>query len=339
MLRSLAKIATQLEIDSAANKLLEALYSNMPDANPRLARRFQILAYHKVSPDPHPFFEPVHPDVFEKQIEFLSRYYRVMPLLELVERSGMGEVPTGAVAITFDDGYRDNYEYAFPVLKKYGVGATIFVSTGAIETGELLWHDRVFDAFRYTTVSRARLRETGIPELILEPMEARHRSILPVLQRAKALYGEERLRFVEQVEEALKPSVDETWKDRMLTWQQIRQMHASGIDFGSHTVSHPVLSRIPRYEMVKELIESKEQISRQLGVPTNSFAYPNGHAGDYNDEVQAVLKDAGYVCAVTSEFGFNHVFSNPFELRRGQPWHHQIELFRLAFFLQRHGVN
>ena len=320
MLRSLAKIAAHLEIDNAANRVLEALYRNTPDASPRLARRFQVLAYHKVSPDPHPFFEPVHPDVFDKQVEFLSRYYRVMPLLELVERSRKGDVPAGAVAITFDDGYRDNYEYAFPILRKHRVGATIFVSTGAIETGELLWHDRVFDAFRYATVEHAL-------------------SLKPVLARAKELYGEGRLRFVEKIEEALKPSLQETAKDRMLTWNQIHQMHASGIDFGSHTVSHTILTRMPRPEMIRELCESKEQISAHLGVPISSFAYPNGHVGDYSSEVQGALKDAGYLCAVTSEFGLNHVFSNPFELRRGQPWHTQIELFRLAFFLQRHGVN
>jgi len=321
MLLSLAKIAARLNIDAAANIVIEGLYSNAPAAHRRFASRFQVLAYHKVSPDPHPFFAPVHPDVFEKQIDFLSRRYRVMPLLELVERSRSGDVPARAVAITFDDGYRDNYDYAFPILKKYRVGATIFVSTGAIDTGEPLWHDRIFDAFRFATVEHAL-------------------SLKPVLAKAKELYGEGRQRFVEKIEAALRPALEETAKDRMLTWHQIRQMHAAGIDFGSHTVSHTILTRIPRHELVRELCESREQISGHLGgVPISSFAYPNGHAGDYNDEVQSVLKDAGYVCAVTSEFGFNNVFSNPFELRRGQPWHTQIELFRLAFFLQRHGVN
>jgi len=299
---------------------MEGFYSNARRTSPRWTRRFQVLAYHKVSADPHPFFAPVHPAIFDQQMKFLSRCYRVMSLLEIVERSRRGDIPEGAVAITFDDGYRDNYEYAFPILRKHRVGATIFVSTGAIETGELLWHDRVFDAFRYATVEHAL-------------------SLKPVLAKAKELYGEGRLRFVEKIEEALKPSLQETAKDRMLTWNQIHQMHAAGIDFGSHTVSHTILTRMPRHEMIRELCESKEQISAHLGTPISSFAYPNGHAGDYNAEVQAVLQDAGYVCAVTSEFGLNHVFSNPFELRRGQPWHTQIELFRLAFFLQRHGVN
>ena len=64
-----------------------------------------------------------------------------------------------------------------------------------------------------------------------------------------------------------------------------------------------------------------------------------GHSADYNDEVKAVLKETGYLCAVNCESGFNHVFSDPFEIRRGKPWHKEIELFRMAFFLQRHGLN
>jgi len=339
MLRSLAKLAVRLDIDYAANGLVENFYSNALGARPRLARRFQVLAYHKVSPDPHPFFEPVHPEIFEQHVQFLSRCYRVMPLSELVERNRTGDIPIRAVAITFDDGYRDNYDYALPILKKYQLPATIFVSTGVIDTGEILWHDRVFDAFRFSTVPRARLQHAGIPELKLESLEDRRRSLSPVLIRAKQLYGEARLRFVEEIENALRPCQDESVRNRMLTWEQIREMHSAGIEFGSHTVSHPILSRIPRDELVKELRESRRELCDRLGTPISLFAYPNGHASDYNNEVKAVIRDSGYLCAVTSRAGFNHVFSDPFEIRRGQPWHKQIELFRFALFLERHGFN
>jgi peptidoglycan/xylan/chitin deacetylase (PgdA/CDA1 family) len=339
MLRSLGKIAVRLDIDNAVNRLMEAFYSNAHKAHHRLARRFQVLAYHKVSSDPHPFFEPVHPLIFEQQMQFLSRCYRVMPLLEIVERTRRGEVPERAVAITFDDGYRDNYQNAFPILKKYGIPATIFIATGSIDTGVTLWHDRVFDSFRFATVERASLRHIGCGEVTLVPLEARHRSLDSVLRRAKQLYGEERIRFVEEIENALRPDVPESQHDRMLTWEQIREMHRAGIEFGSHTVSHPVLSRIPTDEIVKELRDSKLKISEILDVPVLSFAYPNGHASDYNEQVKSLLKETGYTCAVTSEWGFNHVFSDLLEIRRGQPWHKEIELFRLAFFLQRHGLN
>src|SRR5438105_1312928 len=126
MLRSVAKIAVHFDLDNLANRFVEAFYSNARNGRHRFARRFQVLEYHKVSTDPHPFFAPVHPAIFEEQMQFLSRCYRVMPLLELVERNRRGEVPERAVAITFDDGYRDNYDYAFPILKKFGLPATIF---------------------------------------------------------------------------------------------------------------------------------------------------------------------------------------------------------------------
>jgi peptidoglycan/xylan/chitin deacetylase (PgdA/CDA1 family) len=338
MLRSLAKIAVHLDLDNAANRLMDAIYSNTNHASHPLVRRFQVLAYHKVSPDLHPFLEPVHPTVFEQQMQFLSRYYRVMPLLEIVERNLCGDIPDRAVAITFDDGYRDNYEYAFPILKKFGLPATVFIPTGAIDTGEALWHDRIFDAFRYAGVDRASLSHIGLPDVSLEPADVRQRGLMSVLAMGKELYGEIRLRFVEQIEKALKPDYPETVNDRMLTWHQIGEMYQSGIAFGSHTVTHPVLSRIPRHEMVRELCESKRVLSEHLEAPISSFAYPNGHAADYNDEVKSVLRESGYVCAVTCERGFNPVFSDPLEIRRGLPWQKQVELFRFAFFLQRHGL-
>lgn len=339
MLLPLAKIAANLDIDKVLNTVMEGLYSNARHAKPRFARRFQVLAYHKVSPDRHPFFEPVHPDVFDQQMHFLSRCYRVMPLAELMERNRRGEVPHRAVAITFDDGYRDNYDYAFPILKKYRLPATIFVTTGVIETGKILWHDRIFDSFRFTRAERAWLPHRNLPELKLHSLEARHSSLPAVLAAARSLYGEAQLRFVKEIENALKPEPDECVNHRMLTWKHIQEMHAQGIDFGSHTVSHPILSRIPADELLREIRESKRQLSERLGSPITTFAYPNGHAADYNNEVKAALREAGYSCAVTSRWGCNTVFSDPFEIRRGQPWHKQIELFRLAFFLQRHGLN
>src|SRR5215468_6232741 len=177
MLHSIAKVAGTFNVDGMTNKFVERLYSNKRRVSPLFARRFQVLCYHKVSPDAHPFFEPVHPEVFEQQMQFLKACYRVMRLAELVARISRGEVPERAVAITFDDGYGDNYDYAFPILKKYQLPATIFIATGAIGTGDLIWHDRVFDAFRFASAKRARLEDKTIPELVLDTDEAREKSI------------------------------------------------------------------------------------------------------------------------------------------------------------------
>jgi len=123
-----------------------------------------------------------------------------------------------------------------------------------------------------------------------------------------------------------------------LSWSQIREMHAAGIEFGSHTVTHPILSRIPRDEMMKEVRESKQRLAEQLNANVVSFAYPNGRTSDYNDETKAALRQCGYSYAVTTCAGFNRPLADPFDLRRGQPWQKDIQLFRMKFFLQRRGL-
>ena len=227
------------------------------------------------------------------------------------------DCPERAVAITFDDGYRDNYDYAFPILKKYQLPATIFLATGAIETGNLIWHDRVFDAFRFATASRVRLEDRSVPELALETAQAREKSLVIALATAKRLYGDQRRKFVDDIESKLRPSSPAEVAPRMLTWEQVREMHRAGIEFGSHTVSHTILSCIPRSDMKRELKDSKNELSERLGTPVVSFAYPNGKAADYNDEAKAVLRECGYSCAVTCCSGFNHASSDVFELKRG----------------------
>jgi peptidoglycan/xylan/chitin deacetylase (PgdA/CDA1 family) len=336
MRRSLARIAVRLDLDTLANRVIESLYVDTPSCGWR-SSRFQILVYHKVSPDRHPLYEPVDPARFEQQMRFLSECYTVMDLAELAERSARGSLPPAAVAITFDDGYRDNYEYAFPILKKYGLCATIFVATGVIGTSDRLWHDRVFDAFRFATRDRVRLKHDELPELILDSAAVRQRSLGAVLTKAKTLWGEARLRLVEDVEETLRPSMP-VLSRYMLNWDEVREMRRGGISFGSHTVTHPVLSRLPHDELMRELAESRQQLQEELDVPIQAFAYPNGRAADYNEEVKNVLRESGYKWAVTTESGFNRSFADPYELKRDLPWASEIELFRFLFFLQRHGL-
>lgn len=338
MLHSVAKVAAALKVDRVTNSLVERWYSNKRTRSSHFARRFQILGYHKVSSEEHPFFPPVTPEIFDQQMKFLNNCYQVMSLQDLVARTLRGDIPERAVAITFDDGYRDNYDHAFPILKKYKFPATIFVATGAIGTSDLIWHDRVFDAFRFATVDRARLADAAVPELIFETAESRERSLRATILRARKLHGAGRQEFIDDIESKLRPNLIGSVRQQMLTWDQIREMHDAGIEFGSHTVSHTIMSNVPESQMIEELRDSKDVLSQQLGTPISSFAYPNGQYGDYNNQVKVALRNCGYSYAVTCCSGFNHASSDLFELKRSLPWDNEIELFRLKFFLQRHGL-
>jgi peptidoglycan/xylan/chitin deacetylase (PgdA/CDA1 family) len=104
-------------------------------------------------------------------------------------------------------------------------------------------------------------------------------------------------------------------------------MHRNGISFGSHTLKHPVLTTIPIEEAKREICISKQVIEDALGSPATTFAYPVGRREDFNHSVKAIVKDAGYVCAVTTIFGANDSGQDLFELKRGIPWEVDLPSF------------
>jgi peptidoglycan/xylan/chitin deacetylase (PgdA/CDA1 family) len=106
----------------------------------------------------------------------------------------------------------------------------------------------------------------------------------------------------------------------MLSWKEVREMHAHGIRFGSHTMSHPVLSTLSPERMRAEISGSKKIIEDQLGATVSVFAYPNGTMADFTQVTKDILRECGYHCAVTTIFGANAEDQDLYELRRGGPW-------------------
>jgi peptidoglycan/xylan/chitin deacetylase (PgdA/CDA1 family) len=330
-----AKAFLNLHLDDIGNSVLEYFYRS---AGSRL-QRFQILVYHRVSHDSDPFFPPVSPGVFEQQLEFLKQSYNVLDLGELVEHCKRGSLPDRAVAITFDDGYEDNYSVAYPILKNAGLRATIFVTTGVIETGKVLWHHRIFRAFRYATVLRV-AEIAGEPlHIVLESERGAKESLGRALTHARTLPAEKCVRFAAEIEEKLRPDFNGWARVSMLKWGQMREMYRYGIRFGSHTVTHPILTRIDDEQIKRELRESRAQLQEEIGGPIAGFAYPNGQACDYDARTIGLLKQAGYEWAVTTRFGYNTRADDVFQLKRDQPWQSDVGQFRMGFFLQRHGLQ
>ena len=126
-----------------------------------------------------------------------------------------------------------------------------------------------------------------------------------MLQFLKTLDGEARLGWIDQLVEKLQVHDPCTEQDLMLGWDEVRTMHEAGISFGSHTVTHPILTALSPGRMRQELVESKQAIERELQAPVRSFAYPNGKAGDFNEATKAILREAGYSCALTTIVGAN----------------------------------
>lgn len=305
-----------------------------PYIRKRRNRNFQILIYHRVNDDLDPFFSGIPTAVFAQQMEHLASRWNVLSLEEVLERASQKDVPDNAIAITFDDGYRDNFLQAFPILKKLSLPATIFLATGVIGTDRTLWHDRVFSAFRDTRVPVL----SGIPckhdHYDLRTLESKLAAQGKVLRFIWSLSEDDRTRWIDRLVTKLQVSDHHHVPKMMLTWDEIRSMHGQRISFGAHTVTHPILSKLPPHRALEELQQSKTTIERELQTPVRTFAYPIGRREDYNEHTKRLVRETGYTCALTTVPGTNMEDEDPFELRRATPWDHDIAAFafRLNYF-------
>jgi peptidoglycan/xylan/chitin deacetylase (PgdA/CDA1 family) len=278
---------------------------------------FQILRYHRVNELEGQLFDTVSPATFAEQMELLRRYFTVLSLSDLVERAASDAVPPGAVAITFDDGYQDNYEYAFPILRRLGLPATIFLTTGPMESGTLLWHDRLIDAFQQTRVRSFSLDGRAISLGSRDEIRAAFAVCFPIVRNLEPLRRDEQIRRLARSLEVEDPD-ERNW--RKLNWKEVEEMAANGISFGAHTVTHPILTKVSRAEAFSEIMASREAIERVLGRSPDLFAYPNGGRGDFDDAIKQFLRDAGFRCSVTTLQGANDARTDPHELRREGMW-------------------
>ncbi len=311
---------------------------------PALRRRrhkcFQVLTYHRVTDGGDSFLPGTPVAAFERQMAFVAAHYRVCSLETAVTAMLAGDLPDRALVITFDDGYRDNYVRALPVLQRHALPATVFLATGSIGTGRVLWHDRVFRAFRETP-ARALSGFAGNGRTWpLETPEQREQARDAVLAVLKTLGEEQRLETIARLTQALEIGDVEQVPGLMLGWDEVREMSRAGIEFGSHSVTHPILSRIPAERARQEVFESKAVLERELGRPVRAFAYPNGQPADFDDRTTGLLRDAGFACAVTTIRGLNALdaLGEPpdlFRLRRQVPWHTDVAGFAAQLAVSR----
>jgi hypothetical protein len=216
--------------------------------------------------------------------------------------------------VTFDDGYRDLYTYAFPILRRYQIPATIYLTAASVDTGEVAWYDRVFLALQVASTEKLDLLLDRPRRFLLSSSAARLRAAEETISWLRTLPNDLRQEHCAQFERQFPLPADEL-KNRMLTWDQVRTMEAAGIRFGSHTLTHPVISRLGHAELERELIESKRMIEGQIGHAVLDFAYPFGKAADYGDAAPIVAR-CGYRSAATTIWGLNRPGINLHELRR-----------------------
>lgn len=290
-------------------------------------RAFPVLSYHRVNDDGDAFLPATPTVVFEQQMAFVARTYVVLSIEELVARMDRGDVPANALAITFDDGYRDNLTHAAPILARYGLAATVFLVSGLIGSSQAPWFDRIAMMLKRTKVTS--YRAPWGEEVGLASTRARVAAVDGLVAYLKTVSDEEMRQVVDGLASTLEVASAEFAKGPMLSWDDVHALLGLGFSVGAHTVSHPILSRLSPERARAEIEGSRAMIKAGCGVVAQAFAYPNGRADDYTGAVVQMVRNAGFSCALTTRFGVNTSTTPRFELRRGTPWEEHVPTFGL----------
>lgn len=254
----------------------------------------------------------VSKETFREHCRILQENFDVVNLEEAAEFLESGEFSyLPKAVITFDDGYLDNYEEAFPILKEFGLPATIFLPTTMIGKDEPLSHDKAFWLAKSALEQNIELENIFL-KAGLSSEKAYVADALELCDKIVYLPTAQRDIIISELEKAL--SISEYPKEyKLLNWEQVGEMSRNGISFGNHTATHPVLPLENEKIFVSEIFESKQILEKRLGKSIVSFAYPNGK---YNKEVREQIVRAGYKLAVTTDKHTNKFGEDLFALGR-----------------------
>ncbi len=280
--------------------------------------RLTIFIFHRVLPEKDPIF-PDEPEAarFDQMMEWVKSWFNVLPLDAAVSALKAGSLPSRAAAITFDDGYADNYTVALPILKKHELSATFFIATGFLDGGRM-WNDTVIESIRSTPYNEINLGFLQLGTQSVDNPEKKRHTIEKIIGKIKYLPVSERLAITEQLTElsAVTPPTD-----LMMTSRQVIELHQAGMQIGAHTVSHPILAKQSESEVAEEIAGSRDFLVTLLKERIGLFAYPNGRPGtDYLPEQTRLVSSLGFDAAVSTTYGAAKSTSDLFQLPRFTPW-------------------
>lgn len=283
--------------------------------------RLVVFGYHRVTPDDGPglaYAEDVaglDAQCFEAQLRWVQKYARIIALDELLQNYARGRRPTRtSVLLTFDDGYRDNYTVAYPIMKRLGVPATFFVPTKLIEERSLGWWDVI--AHMVKRCSKGTIELDGQR---YDLVRQRDETIDRLHKRMQLEYHEQTAGLLDRLAETT--GVDypsrESADAELMTWDQLREVADNGISVQSHTHTHRTLASLDPELQREELTTSRRIIEERIGRPVRTVAYPVGKYVHFNAHTPKVAADCGY------ELGFSFCTGgnawggiDPFDVRR-----------------------
>lgn len=280
-----------------------------------MAEQLLVLGWHNAEATP---FFPSRPGAcargLARQLGALARAANVVPLDTALDALGQGRpLPSRAVALTFDDGYRDNLGTAMPILRRLGLPATFYLVPGLLDREVRPWWEVLAWGFSAATTAEVEWRGGVVPA---GPGDAARTAMLAIAEELKDIDAAARDAEIDELLARLRPrgSEDEV-RELFLDWDGARRL-AAGASIGSHTMRHVILSREPAGEQAEDLRQSRELLEEGLDARISTLAYPNGSARDYDAATLTGARAAGYRGAVTTIDGWNRRDTPPLEMHR-----------------------
>lgn len=267
--------------------------------------RLTALVYHRIGDPSAPGMEwdpavfSATPEMFERQMRWVAANFNVVSVWDVAAHlDGGPRLPDRPLLVTFDDGYRDNHEDAFPVLRRLGLPAVVFLASGAIGTNRVMWWDELTRMVGRTGCTGADLPLVGPRSLHDGPARLSARRELAAA--LKAVDDDARDRTMGELRELLGVPAPVPDTPLFMDWDAVSELVAGGVDCQPHTVDHPILIRVDGDRARREIRGSAEEVARRTGRPSVAFAYPNG---DWSADTMAALGEAGIRLAFTMRLG------------------------------------
>lgn len=311
-------------------QILARLRLTAPEA--RLHQRLSIITFHRVLTEPQRQLYPlpglaVTPDELDAHLKFATRHFRCLSLNSALELWGQERYAgPPLLAITFDDGQLDNYQNALPVLERNGVTASFYIPSQTLENRAPLWHDAMATSVAWLTshlTHQAVLPDPsqlkGAGQLLAElksggdlERSVGHTTVEAALEATKQWSPAQREDWMLRAQTMLPPPARHSW-DGFMTVTQMKDLIARGHEIGSHSHSHALLPQCTADELRAEIAGSKLKLENALGSPITTFCYPNGST---DERSVALVREAGYRAAVTTQWGSNARGAGLYTLQR-----------------------
>jgi peptidoglycan/xylan/chitin deacetylase (PgdA/CDA1 family) len=290
----------------------------------KLKNKAVVLMYHRILDEKELPLSFSHPGIivqkanFAKQLKFLRRHFHILSenaFLDRLERHG--SFRSSSCLITFDDGWQDNYNNAYPILREMQLPAIIFLAAGFIGKKQEFWQEKLAAVLfeirqRLEPNDRTILQRYGIDGITEMPAQEAKTAIRQFVTLQKDLDAAKLHHLIEDISKHSRQH-QENKVDSFMNWDQVKEMACNTISFGSHSVHHHILTKVSLQTAAKEIVESRQYVKKMTGISPKIFCYPNGN---HSDELAGLVAASGYRAAFTTTSGMVDHGCNRYTLRR-----------------------